>query len=55
MSTKTNVKIFNLISSLVRVLYRMKKRSVRTFDKYIISLKISMCTSKRSAHKLSLF
>ena len=35
MSTKTNVKIKNFISSLVCVLYRMKKRSVRTFDKYI--------------------
>ena len=39
MSTKTNVKIFNLISSLVRVLYRMEKRSVRTFDKYRIPSK----------------
>ena len=34
MSTKTNVKLYNLISSLVCVLYGMEKRSVRTFDKY---------------------
>ena len=35
MSTKTNVKIYNLISFLVCILFRMEKRSVRTFDKYI--------------------
>ena len=34
MSTKTNVKIYNRISSLVCVLYKMEKRSVSTFDKY---------------------
>ena len=33
--TKTNIKIWNRISSLVYVLYKMEKRSVRTFDKYI--------------------
>ena len=38
MSTKTNVKIWNLISSLVYVLCRIEKRSVRTFDKYIKDL-----------------
>ena len=37
MSTKTNVKIYSLISSLVCILLRMEKRSVRTFDKYILS------------------
>ena len=36
MSTKTSVKIYNLISFLVCILFRMEKRSVRTFDKYII-------------------
>ena len=35
MSTKTNVKIYDLISFLVCSLLRMEKRSVRTFDKYI--------------------
>ena len=37
MSTKINVKIYNLISSLICVLYRMEKCSVRTFDKYSFS------------------
>ena len=36
MLTKTNVKIYNLISFLVCILLRMEKRSVRTFDKYIL-------------------
>ena len=38
MSTKINVKILNVISSLVCVLYRTEKRSVRIFDKYIYTL-----------------
>ena len=36
MLTKINVKIKNLIYSLVCVLYRMEKRSFRTFDKYML-------------------
>ena len=35
MSTKTNIKIYSLISFLVCILFRMEKCSVRTFDKYI--------------------
>ena len=35
MSTKTNVQIYKFISFLVCILFRMEKRSVRTFDKYI--------------------
>ena len=38
MSTKTNVKIHNLISFFVCILFRMVKRSVRTFDKYITEM-----------------
>ena len=41
MSTTTDVKIKNLISSLVCVLYRIEKRSVRTFDKYIFDIILS--------------
>ena len=34
LSTEINLQIYNLISSLVCVLYRLDMRSVRTFDKY---------------------
>ena len=42
MSTKTNVKIYSLISSLVCILSRREKRSVRTFDKYIYRFYVIM-------------
>ena len=48
MLTKTNVKIKNLIYSLVCVLYRMEKRSVRTFDKYINKAIITFHNKNRS-------